>query len=115
MRVRSVHIYPVKATAPVDLTSAQVELAGLRDDRRWAVVDPHGVRLNATTHDRLLTVTATPDESGAITLTGPDRPSLVVCGCRDRTTLVTGPSPVIFLRCFRKIPEHRRGYHGQCF
>ncbi|KRC66912.1 sulfurase [Aeromicrobium sp. Root236] len=78
MRVRSVHVYPVKATAPVDLTSAAVELAGLRDDRRWAVVDPHGVRLNATTHDRLLTVTATPDESGAITLTGPDRPPLVV-------------------------------------
>ncbi|KAA1397393.1 MOSC domain-containing protein [Aeromicrobium ginsengisoli] len=78
MRVQSVHVYPVKATAPVDLASAHVELAGLRDDRRWAVVDPHGARLNAPRHDRLSTVTAMPDESGALTLTGPGGPPLTV-------------------------------------
>ena len=78
MRVESLHIYPVKATAPVDLASARVELAGLRDDRRWAVVDPQGVRINATTHDRLLTVTATPDDSGALTLNAPGQPRLAV-------------------------------------
>ena len=71
MRVESIHIYPVKATGPIDLTTALVELAGLRDDRRWAIVDLQGVRLNATTHHRLLTVTATPDDSGALTLTAP--------------------------------------------
>lgn len=78
MRVESVHIYPVKSTAPIDLTSASVELAGLRDDRRWAVVDLQGARLNATTHGRLLTVSATPDESGALTLTAPGQVPLVV-------------------------------------
>lgn len=78
MRVESIHIYPVKATAPVDLTFAPVELAGLRDDRRWAIVDPQGVRLNATTHHRLLTVTARPDASGALTLTAPGQPPLGV-------------------------------------
>ncbi len=78
MHVESVHIYPVKATGPIDLASASVELAGLRDDRRWAIVDLEGVRLNAERYDRLLTVTATPDETGALTLTAPDRPSLVV-------------------------------------
>ena len=78
MRVESIHIYPVKATAPIDLASARVDLAGLRDDRRWAVVDPQGVRLNATTHGRLLTVTATPDESGALTLRAPGQPPLAV-------------------------------------
>jgi len=83
MRVESIHIYPVKATGPVDLASAQVELAGLRDDRRWAVVDPQGARLNATTHDRLLTVTATPDASGALTLTAPGQASLVVAVPHD--------------------------------
>lgn len=78
MRVESIHVYPVKATAPLDLASALVELAGLRDDRRWAVVDPQGVRLNATTHDRLFTVTATPDESGALTVAAPGRPPLAI-------------------------------------
>jgi uncharacterized protein YcbX len=68
MRVASLHLYPVKATGAVDVSSAAVELAGLRHDRRWAVVDPQGTRLNATTHDRLLGVTATPDESGALIL-----------------------------------------------
>lgn len=71
MRVAAIHVYPVKATAPVGLSDARVELCGLQHDRRWAVVDPHGTRLNATTHDRLLTVTATPDETGALTLTSP--------------------------------------------
>ena len=69
MRVESIHIYPVKATGSVSLPTATVELGGLEHDRRWAVVDPYGTRLNASTHDRLLTVTATPDESGALTLT----------------------------------------------
>lgn len=78
MRVASIRIYPVKATGPVELTTAAVELAGLRDDRRWAVVDPHGRRLNATTHDRLLSITATPDDSGALTLTRPGESSLLV-------------------------------------
>jgi uncharacterized protein YcbX len=83
IRVESIHIYPVKATGPIDLASASVELAGLRDDRRWAIVDLQGVRLNATRHDRLLTVTATPDESGALTVTAPDLPPLAVAVPRD--------------------------------
>jgi uncharacterized protein YcbX len=78
MHVESIHIYPVKATAPIDLESAHVELQGLRDDRRWAIVDPQGARLNATTHGLLLTVTATPDASGGLTLTAPGRPPLAV-------------------------------------
>ncbi|MGA8986570.1 MOSC domain-containing protein [Aeromicrobium sp.] len=69
MQVGSIHIHPIKATAPVGLTHSKVDLAGLRDDRRWAVVDPFGSRLNATTHDLLLTVTATPHTDGALTLT----------------------------------------------
>jgi uncharacterized protein YcbX len=69
MQVESIFVYPIKATGPVALSTAAVELAGLRGDRRWAVVDPAGTRLNTTTHSRLLTVTAIPDESGALTLT----------------------------------------------
>lgn len=68
MRVESIRLYPIKATGPVSVTAADVELAGLRHDRRWAIVDPTGVRLNATTHDALLGVTAFPDEGGALAL-----------------------------------------------
>ena len=78
MHVESVHIYPIKATGAVDLASSRVELGGLRDDRRWAVVDPQGARLNATTHRRLLAVTAMPDEAGDLTVTAPGAPPLVV-------------------------------------
>ena len=40
-QVESVHLYPIKATGQVSVASAAVELAGLRHDRRWAIVD-HG-------------------------------------------------------------------------
>lgn len=78
MRVRSVHVHPVKSTAPVDVVSSWVEPHGLRHDRRWAVVDRQGHRLGAERHDRLLTVTATPDASGALTLEVPGGSRLVV-------------------------------------
>jgi uncharacterized protein YcbX len=78
VQVESVHLYPVKATGPVSVTSAAVELAGLRHDRRWAIVDPTGIRLNATTHDALLGVTAKPDDGGALTLSADGHPELVV-------------------------------------
>jgi len=78
MRVESVHVYPIKSTAPVSAMTTTVELSGLRHDRRWAVVDPTGVRLTASTHDALLGVTATPDDSGALLLSAEGRPELSV-------------------------------------
>ena len=78
MRVGAIRLYPVKATAGVPVDSAEVELAGLRHDRRWAIVDPHGVRLNATRCDILLGVTARPDGEGGITLSANGRQPLEV-------------------------------------
>lgn len=78
LTVASLHVHPVKATAPVDLTASHVALEGLAHDRRWAVVTPQGRRLNATTHDRLLRVTATPVADGSIVLSAPGRPDLPV-------------------------------------
>jgi len=78
MRVESVHIYPVKSTGSVTVSVADVELAGLRHDRRWAVVGTDGVALTASRHDRLLAVTATPDRGGNLAVTADDRPPLCV-------------------------------------
>lgn len=68
MRVASVHLYPVKATAGLAVDSATVEPGGLRHDRRWAIVDGDGKRLNATHHDSLLRVVAQPDAAGNLTV-----------------------------------------------
>ena len=68
MKVEAITLYPVKATRGVPVESAEVELSGLRHDRRWAVVDLEGRRLNATHHGSLLAVTAAPGDDGSIVL-----------------------------------------------
>lgn len=86
MRVSSVHVYPVKATAGLAVDSAEVETAGLRHDRRWAIVDGEGKRLNATHHDSLLRVVAQPDDAGNLTVSVDGRDPVFV------PTPVDGPS-----------------------
>jgi uncharacterized protein YcbX len=75
MRVREVHgavtrvrLYPVKSLAGVDVATADVEPWGLRGDRRWMVVDASGAVLTARERHALLTVRATPDDEGGVTL-----------------------------------------------
>ena len=43
--VSSLSIYPVKSCAEVPVDSTKIEDFGLRNDRRWMVVDKHGVML----------------------------------------------------------------------
>ncbi|MGJ9421908.1 MOSC domain-containing protein [Aeromicrobium sp. CF3.5] len=78
MKISGLHLYPVKATGPFDLDTAEVDLRGLRHDRRWAVVDAAGKVLHDTTHDVLMTVTARPVSSGDIVLSAPACPDLHV-------------------------------------
>lgn len=77
MRVESVHVYPVKATAPTTLATAQVELGGLRGDRRWMVIDETGDWVTASRSDVLLGVTAELSDRG-LRLTAAGRPELTV-------------------------------------
>ncbi len=78
MRVASVSIYPVKSTAPTDLASAEVQLAGLRNDRRWMVVDAVGRKVTAFRHDALLGVTATAREDGSLRVGAAGHPDLEI-------------------------------------
>jgi uncharacterized protein YcbX len=64
MKVESIHLYPVKSTSPTAVASAAVELAGLRDDRRWMVVDEGGNWVTASKCDALLGVTAMVTDDG---------------------------------------------------
>lgn len=41
-RILSLHIYPIKSCAAIDLTSSSIDHAGLSADRRWMVVTSQG-------------------------------------------------------------------------
>jgi uncharacterized protein YcbX len=78
VKVESIHFYPVKSTAPTTVTTAEVELAGLRHDRRWMVVDATGDWITASACDALLGVTAIVSEDGALRLSSEGRPDITV-------------------------------------
>jgi uncharacterized protein len=78
LRVLELFVYPVKSTRGLPRQRSDVESWGLRDDRRWAVVDPYGGKVTGREQRRLLTVTAVPDAHGGLTLTAPRRPPLHV-------------------------------------
>ena len=64
MRIASLHIYPVKSGAGIALTEAAVLPAGLRDDRRWMVVDDEGAFVTQRTLPALARLVATPTADG---------------------------------------------------
>ncbi|NVK43966.1 MAG: MOSC domain-containing protein [Oceanospirillaceae bacterium] len=74
-RLSSLHIYPVKSTAGIQLDRAFTERAGLAFDRRFVLADRDGRFLTARKHPRLLQVRGTPTADGLI-LSAPWRPDL---------------------------------------
>ena len=68
----SIHIYPVKSLGGVEVQEAYVEPWGLRDDRRWLVLNSDGRVLTASKQHRMLGVSAEPVGDGGISLTGLD-------------------------------------------
>ena len=78
MRLSRIRMYPVKSTRGSDLTAATVEPWGLRDDRRWLVIDAAGDTLTARSNDRMLAVHAAPAPDGGLTLTAPGYDPLTV-------------------------------------
>jgi uncharacterized protein len=87
VRVSRVRVYPVKSLAGLDVGRTAVEPWGLRDDRRWMVVDPRGDVVTARERHALLSVRATPDDEGGLTLDADGAPSLHVAA-------PTGPADV---------------------
>ncbi|UYM05852.1 MOSC domain-containing protein [Solicola gregarius] len=68
MRVASLHVYPVKSMAGMAVESTEVCPGGLRDDRRWMVVDASGHKLTARERHRLLHALPEPDGTGGLKL-----------------------------------------------
>jgi hypothetical protein len=75
--VTDLYRYPVKSCRGEPLADIPVEPWGLAGDRRWMVVDPGGEVVTARDFPRLLLVTPYL-EDGAIRLTGPGLPDLIV-------------------------------------
>lgn len=55
-RVVSLHVYPMKSAGGIEVEAAAVDVAGLRDDRRWMIVDPQGSFVSQRSHPRLALV-----------------------------------------------------------
>ncbi|MET7968381.1 MOSC N-terminal beta barrel domain-containing protein [Micromonospora sp. NPDC005305] len=70
MRVAAIHTYPVKGCRRMDRDTARVEPWGLDGDRRWLVVDDHGVGLTQRQHRELVTLRAV-SRPGGLTLDAP--------------------------------------------
>jgi uncharacterized protein YcbX len=65
----------VKSLAGVEVAAAGVEPWGLRGDRRWMVVDRWGDVVTARERHSLLSLRATPDDDGGLTLHADGAPS----------------------------------------
>ncbi|MFI1203720.1 MOSC domain-containing protein [Streptomyces sp. NPDC020883] len=77
-QVQSLHIYPVKALAGSDPGEAVVEPWGLAGDRRWLVDDGAGRQITQRQQRRLALARAEGLPGGALRLTAPGMPPLVV-------------------------------------
>jgi uncharacterized protein YcbX len=75
IRVRSLHVYPVKSCRGLDLDRAEVVATGFRHDRRWMVIGSDGVFLSQRSHPALARV-ATRIEPGRLVLFTDGRPPL---------------------------------------
>ena len=77
MRLSSLHLYPIKSSAALEVESASVEPRGLRNDRRWMVVDDGNRFLTGRQLPRLTLVRALPSAHG-LSLEAPGMPPLQV-------------------------------------
>jgi len=78
-QIASLHRYPVKSTRGHDLQCVELDPWGLRDDRRWMLIDADGECATARVYPSLLSVTAEFDPATQmLTLHRPDTEPLIV-------------------------------------
>ncbi|MGC1211397.1 MAG: MOSC N-terminal beta barrel domain-containing protein [Micromonospora sp.] len=77
MRLAAIHTYPVKGCHRLDHDGARVEPWGLAGDRRWMVIDEHGVGVTQREAAELVTLHAEVRDGGLL-LRAAGHPDLVV-------------------------------------
>ncbi len=85
----SIHIYPIKSTAPIQLQRSYVEAAGLSFDRRLVISAPDGQFITARKYPELLRFKSALCAAG-LYLTAPDGDSIML----QLQGLATGYDPV---------------------
>ncbi|WP_149202856.1 MOSC domain-containing protein [Actinotalea subterranea] len=117
MQVSALHVFPVKSLRGFAAQVGDVERLGLRDDRRWMVVDDHGEVLTARALPAMLSVTATTETDGTLTLHArgrePLRVPVPVAGAavavglsRVGTAVAAGPRADAWLAGALGVPAH---------
>lgn len=53
LRIRSLHVFPIKSCAGISLTASVVDTAGLALDRRWMLVDQTGAFMTQRAYPRM--------------------------------------------------------------
>ena len=71
MNLASIHVFPVKSFRGNDSSRAVVEARGLRDDRRWMLVDANSRFVTARQLPRMLLFRAHAEPAG-LSLVAPD-------------------------------------------
>lgn len=66
MRLAHLNVFPVKALRGMPVASSSVEPWGLRDDRRWMVVDAAGRFVTQRTHGGMALIAAAPTATGIV-------------------------------------------------
>jgi uncharacterized protein YcbX len=76
LTLSSLYIYPVKSLGGIPLTEAQVELRGLRHDRRWLIVDARNQFMTQRQQPHMALLQVSPAYNGFL-LTHRQRPDLL--------------------------------------
>jgi len=75
--LQDIHVYPIKSTAGIALSTSWVDNIGLPFDRRFVVSDQSGQFITARTEPKLCLIQANITDSGLV-ITAPDMPVLTI-------------------------------------
>jgi len=75
--VTDIYIYPIKSTKGIQLPQTLVEEKGLKDDRRYMVVDLEGKFITGRTHPQLTQVSIEFSKKG-LSVSAPNQPTLYI-------------------------------------
>lgn len=87
MRIRSLHLFPVKSLRGCDVTSVEIDELGFVGDRRFLVVDEHGGFLTQRTLPAMATVSTSLTEQ-ILTLSADDHGSVSVPRASDPNAIL---------------------------
>ena len=77
IKLHELVIYPVKSFGPIVFTSSNIDAFGLKNDRRWMVVNDDQQMQTQRQHSRMCLIQVSLEEHG-ILLSAPDMPELLI-------------------------------------